>query len=199
MSDKKDASSGGSDQGRKGSAENTDTGTKSVSELLQEWEQERSGSDGKPDKSNKDELTALKEKLEALESERIADRDEKEYSELMSQISGDLDVDESIVDGWLRKRAKGDKAIIKAFDNRDEKPAQYRELVKALQPEFAAWAKENIARPKDSGLTAAVRNARESSSEPAGFDGIKWGSLSDNEFAAKKQEVFRHAEKGGFK
>lgn len=198
MSDEKNASSGTSDQNTKGSAENTDTGMKSVSELLAEWEQERSGSDGKTEKPGKDQLAALKAELDELKSDRKAELEGRDYKNLLSTIAGDNEVPNSVIDGWLRERAENDPAIIKAFDNRSEKPAQFKELVNALKPEFEKWAKDNLA-PKDSGLKAAVRNARESSSDSDGFDGIKWASLSDNEFEAKAQEVVSFAEKGGFK
>lgn len=197
MSDKKDASSGGSDQGSKGPAEKTDTG-KSVSELLAEWEENRSGSDdGKKTDAGKDELAKLRAKVAELESAHVADRDDKDYSDLMSKISGDLEVDESIVDGWLRKRAKNDPAIIKAFDNRSDKPAQYKELVKALQPEFAEWAKENIA-TKNSGLKAAVRSARETDPDSGDeFENVNWGSLSDSDFTKMGQRLMASYRKKG--
>jgi hypothetical protein len=58
-------------------------------------------------------VVELKSRLDAIEGERVRDKNTKDFNDAVGQIKGDLDVPEFVVKGWLLEHAGKNKAIDK--------------------------------------------------------------------------------------
>lgn len=182
---------GKSDTPSKEASENSGD-KKDLNSLLADWDN--------PEKAKAapetDELKALKDQvksLQELEGQRSYDSEMKSF--IVPTIKGDLEVSEDYIEYWVNKQADGDPRLIKLFNERSERKADFRKAIEAMAPEFKKHA-ESEGMVAQKGLANAVKAARESDSTPSGMDNVDFGSLSDQEFALKKAEVFRLAEAG---
>lgn len=208
--------SGKPDADRKGQPETSDK-PKSLSSLLAEWEEKDKGDSGKSPSEPKGEPKGpnaddIAKRLERLEASQVRSSYEADMKSVVATVKGDLDIDDFIVESWVNRKADGDPRLVKLWEERDSRKAQFDEVIKSLAPEFQEWAKSRIpakskeeepeAKDKsgksDKGLAAAVRQAREASPS-SGFDDVNFSGLSDQDFALKKAEVFRAVRTGALK
>lgn len=188
------------------SSENTSEAAdeaKSLTDLLKEWDDDSTSVQADDKKSDDDKQDTRMARLEARESQRDMDA-------LVQKVKGDLDVDDWIVQAWVLNEAANNPKMDKLWDDRENRQADLNKIVsKALIPGFKKYAEDKILPPTDdadktndkksasSKLGAAVRGARDSKvTTGSGLDDVDWGSLSDSEFEAKKQEVFKKAAAG---
>lgn len=195
------ASSGNTDQGSKNTEQGADTGNKrSLSQLLDEYDK-GSGADGKKEPPPDE---GLKRKVDALEAEAAERSYQSGIEGVIKTLKGDLEVDDFIVESWANKQAADDPRLQKLWEERASRKKEFNEAIEALKPEFQKYAQEKILGKESSGgnnnsLVAAVRNARDSDPGGGEMDDVKWGGLSDSDFALKKAEVFRLAKAGELK
>lgn len=211
--DDKKGQSGQPPQGGNPPGNGSDTPQGKLDKLLAEWDQATQGTDsGKPDKGKSADGTggdALLKRMERLEAVLSRTNYETDMKDIVSEVKGDLDVDDWIVESWINRKADSDPRLVKLWEERDEKKGQFREVIKNLAPEFQAYAKDRILpkstdkddkddkadRNDDRGLSAAVRSSR-TASPSSGLDDVNWSALSGPEFALKRAEVFRLAKAG---
>ncbi len=194
---------GGPDAGSENQSEGADE-AKSLTELLAEWDDDDSTVDKDDIKPSADEQREARlTRIETRESQRDMDA-------LVQRVKGDLDVDSWVVQAWILNEAANNPKMDALWDSRETRKADLDNIVnKALIPGFKKYAEDKIlppeADPKEdktekSGqrkLAAAVKGARESKTTTgSGLDDVEWGSLSDADFNAKKQEVFAAAKAG---
>lgn len=171
----------------------------SLNDLLDEWD--KSGKKAS-DKSKPDDLSA---RLSAVERRLASDAYDKEMSNVVDILKGDLDIDDFIVESWINKQAADDSRLSDLYEARDESPGKWRSAIKALQPEFEKYAKERLMPAKsdnkdERGIGAAVRASKNSPhTSDLGDDGSDIPNLDDAQFALRKAEVFRLAKAGKLK
>lgn len=163
---------------------------KDLNTLLADWDEPEAK------KPETDELKALKDQIKSLtEAEGQRSYDSEMTNFIVPTIKGDLEVSEKYIEFWVNQQADGDPRLIKLFNERGERKADFRKAIEAMVPEFKKHAEaEGMVAQK--GLAAAVKAARASDSTPSGMDDVDFSSLSDQDFALKKAEVFRLAEAG---
>lgn len=203
----KETKPGDSDADLKDPPEGADE-AKSLTDLLSEYDDDDAARDESVDKKPEEEQQEKRmARLEARENERDMDA-------LVQRVKGDLDVDNWIVRAYILNEAANSPKMDALWDNRESRKADLDKIVEqALIPGFKKYAEDKILPPKadetkedpkkESGqrrLAAAVKGARESSKSSGGsLDDVDWASLSDGEFNAKKQEVFKAAAAGNLK
>lgn len=165
----------------------------SVEELLATYGKGRGNDNAKAASDDQPDLGKRVEELEAqLRSERFA----KEMASAIPAVKGDLDWPDDVIEGYIYKRASSDPRIEEVWNAQKSDPTAFKQMLEGLHDELAQTVNT------DSGSDArrvanAARNARKSSESPArGFDDIRWSSLSDSEFQAKKDEIYAAAERG---
>ena len=209
MVDKVEGQPGQSDQPSKSATEGSGALKKSVQDLVSEWDQPTSkGTDGDKVKSSEPAKSSASDKTQISDEVRAEIRaqiqDEEDFKGLVSEIKGDLGVDDRHVKRWIDGRAAEEPNLNKVWRERRNNQAAFRQLTKALSDEYRAdlevgaksiskkgggEAEGEKASPRDS-LSAAVRNAREASPS-SGYEDLSWAGLNENQFALKKAEVFR--------
>jgi hypothetical protein len=188
-----DKQSGGSDGGSKTPPEKAEKPA-SLTDLLDEWDAKGE----KPPAGNTDVDVDVRKEIAELREYIAADVDKKAKDDLVSELRGELDVDDFVVEGWIAKQAEDDPRLEDVYDGREKNPARWREVVKSLKPTFEEFVKTRLSpASNERGVGAAVRAAKDSRSG-AGLDvdDVDYGSLSDSEFAAEKAKVFRAARAG---
>lgn len=195
-----DTKSGKTDsQQKEPGTEGADKG-KGLAAMLKEYEE---GTQKKAATKDDDaELKSLREKVAALTEAEASRTYRKEMDDnLIPAIKGDLEVHNKHVERWLNEQAASDPRLMKLWENRVDEPDKFDEAIKALKPKFEAAAKEEgLIREKGKGddkrLKSAVRSARSTQTGPTDFGSVNLPSMSDNEFAMHKAEVFRQAQAG---
>lgn len=154
------------------------------------------------------ELTALRGEVEKL---RNAEADRSYRTEMdktiIPTVAGDTGVDADLVEMWVNKQASNDPELMALWNERGEKPKEFKAAIEALKPEFAKYAEsKGLAQPAKKGdgadkggkkLESAVRSAREQpAGKPRDFSSVDLGAMSDQQFAMHSQEVFRLARAG---
>lgn len=153
------------------------------------------------------ELAALRgevEKLRNAEADRTYRKEMDSF--IVPAIAGETGVDADLVEMWVNKQASNDAALMALWNERGEKPKEFKAAIEALKPEFAKYAESKglaVAKKGEGAekggkkLESAVRSARE---QPAGkardFSSVDLGAMSDQQFAMHSQEVFRLARAG---
>jgi hypothetical protein len=197
MADDKTKSGGGDTPAKAAGSDSADKG-KRLNELLDEFEK----STQKPAASrNDDELTALKAEVAQLRTAEASRSYRKEMDEfLIPAVKGDLGVHPKLVEAWINEQADANPTLKKLWETRNENRREFEAAVKAMKPEFEAFAeKEGLkeAAPTDDGKRkAAVRTARVTPSAPRDLGTVDLNAMSDQEFALHKAEVFRAARAG---
>jgi hypothetical protein len=160
---------------------------------------------GAPDKSNP-ELKALRDEVEKL---RTAEADRTYRKEMDSfivpAVAGETGVDPDLVEMWVNKHAASDPALMALWNERAEKPKEFKAAIEALKPDFQKYAEsKGLAAAKkdqpDKGgkkLESAVRSARVTDAGKAhDFSNVNLGAMSDTQFAMHAAEVYRAARAG---
>lgn len=165
-------------------------GTKDLNTLLAEWEGEGSKTKDKP-------------KSDDAVLQHLADLSYKvDIPKVIGLVKGDLDISDRAVENYINGRAGRDEKLLKLWNDRDSNREAFEEAMLKLHDElkedFKLESKKESpkADKDDDKLSAAVRGARSVQSTGTDLDNVDFGSLSDHDFALKKQEVFRLAGAG---
>lgn len=190
--------------GKTDSAGKPGTGTQGTAKTLDELRADYEAalaSKSAPDKGSNKELEALRTKVANLEAEAGDRAYRKEMDQtIVPAVKGDLKVDEEIVEMWVNREAGRDAALMALWNDRAEKPKEFKEAIAALAPEFKKYAEsKGLVQPAEKGagksddkgkLQSAVRSARETQPTKKDFGDKSLAKMSDQEFAQHSQEVF---------
>jgi len=178
---------------------------KSLDSLLASWDadDDDDSGDGKG-KEKAAGLNALVERLERIEKAHADRAYKSDIASVVERVKGEHDVDPWIVEAYVNKRAESDPKLVKLWEQRDTRKADFDKAIDALTSEFGEWAKGRAGQPKPDAdgksasrrLASAVKGARDAADSGGGLDGLDLAGMSDNEFALKKAEIFRLAASG---
>ncbi len=206
MADDDKTSVGSADPDAKASAGGANAGGKTLDQLLSEWDAGESDSGGsrassadEGSKSSSADVAKLMERLDSLERERAESQLQRDREQVFSQVKGDLEVDDFLVRAWVEEKASQDRRLEKVWEQRFDNPTKFKSTIAAMREEFEGFASAKLAsarRADNRRAASALAGSRETSSAAGDLDNIAWGSLSDNQFAAKKSEVFRAVQQG---
>lgn len=121
---------------------------------------------------------------------------------IVPAVLGELKVDADLVEMWVNKQAASRPELMALWNERADKPAEFKAAIAALAPEFKTYAEsKGLVKPatdeKGKKLQTAVRSARDTTpAEKKGFEDVDLSKLSDNAFALHSAEVFRAAREG---
>ena len=199
MSDK--SKQGPPDSSSKPPTEGSSTG-KTLTELRADYEAAlgKSVSDTSP----KATIEALQKQVADLTAAE-ADRTYRKTMDdtIVPAVRGDLKVDGDLVEMWVNKQAASRPELMALWNERSDKPAEFKAAIAALAPEFKAYAeakglaKAEPEQSKGKSVVSAVRSARETApAEKKDFGDVDLSKLSDNQFALHSAEVFRAAREG---
>ena len=134
------------------------------------------------------------DRIAKLEQELLLRDFDKEMNEnIIPKVRGDLDLDDTLVKGYVNQRATDDPRLMEVWDKRKSDPKAFEDMLGALSGELA----EKFGSSSDAGRAVnAVRKSRESTPSLGGFDNVDWAGMSDSDFELRKREVYKAAEKG---
>jgi hypothetical protein len=157
---------------------------------------------GAPDKSTS-ELKALRDEVEKLRTAEADRTYRKEMdSFILPAVAGETGVDPDLVEMWVNKHAASDPALMALWNERAEKPKEFKAAIEALKPDFQKYAESKglaKAAPDKGGkkLESAVRSARVTDAgKTHDFSNVNLGAMSDTQFAMHAAEVYRAARAG---
>ena len=161
-----------------------------LNKVLASWDEDNSDSK-KPKPAKKDDSPLAKEVAQM--------RYKLEMRDIIPIVKGKLAVDDKLVEAYVNMRGGEDPRLLDLWDNRDNNRSAFETAMKALGGDFAkVMSKKEEDRPleDDKGLAAAAHMARVSKVGSGDLDNLNFGTMSDTEFAFKKQEIFRLAKQG---
>lgn len=186
----------------------------SLDELLAEWDNDepgKSGKEGAPSKPDKappgdGRSDADKQRLEKLE-QRLAMQDyEKAMGQAVNAVKGDLEVEDDFVEFWLNKQADQDPRLMKLWEQRDTRRAEWSKALEALGRQFQddnagrfgptdTSQRKPGRRPSLHDQVASAAHASRSTAPGDPNDGIadELASMDDSTFALKKAEILRQS------
>lgn len=195
--------------GRNGAGDRNDEPT--LDELLEEWDaadhdaSDKDTGKRKPPKepSSDGGSEAEKQRLERLE-QRLAMQDyEKAMGQAVDAVKGDLQVEDDYVEFWLNKQADQDPRLMKLWEQRDTRRAEWNKALEALGRQFQEEYADRFGTVNDRETTGARRNLQDkvasavhaSRSRTPGDpnDGVvdELASMDDSTFSLKKAEILR--------
>lgn len=167
-------------------------GAQDLDSLLAEFEQEDEPSEPEKTSLNKEDLEEVVSYIKSEKETRLREQASKDLEATVKNVKGDLKVPDELVKGLLHVKASDNPQMLKAYQNRGKNPAAWAKVEKNLNRELKKLleglgdkSEENKKRVAD-----AVRNAKSESPDVAPES---FGKLSNSEFSALKQKLFKQA------
>jgi hypothetical protein len=131
--------------------------------------------------------------VRAERAQRQREAFDRDISEAVKTLKGDLEVDDELAEGWLYAKAEKDARLRAAFAQRGQKPDAWKAVLKSLGNDFAKKfdnQTDRAATEDRDAVRLAVRGASTRPPESPPVDVKALNAMSDAEFARHKREKY---------